>query len=258
MATPSLLTHEGGVLVFDAVSDANVDATLEFTDLPVEDGTTITDNAIRKPLTVSLTLCHTQTPITAVDGFSVRGQDLSVQSVTYQKQTTELKVASKRGVQLNVNNAIAAVGNALLSAASGATAIDGVKGVRNAKAFAVKVLSADAAVDRIRDFYDSLLALMYAVTKVRLTFKGRDYPNLVLTSVGKSDAKGEFGRSTFAVELKEIRTVVTRQVQLPAVPKAKKRKDQGAKSSGEQYGPPPPPDTRSTLLRQLPQLLGRS
>lgn len=238
--TPSLFTHDGGALVFDAVQDASFDASLEFTDLPVEDGTTISDNAIRKPLMVSLELCQTQTPITAVDGFSVKGQALTVQSVKMGKQSTELKIATKRGVQLNVNNAIHAIGGALLSAASGATSIDGVKPELGAKAFAVKVLTADNAVDRVREFYEALLSLMYAVTKLKLTFKGRDYPNLVLTSVKKSDAKGEFGKSSFAVELREIRTVTTRLVDLPKIPKAKKKKTVGA-----QFGPPLPPVTDS-------------
>ncbi len=225
-AIPSLLTHAGGALVFDAVQDAAFDQTLEFTDLPVEDGTTVSDNAIRKPLMVSLTLCHTQTPITAVAGFSVKGQTLSVQSVKMGSQSTELKIAAKRGIQLNVNNAIAAVGRAFLSAASGATSIDGVKPELAAKSFAVKVLSADAPVDRVNEFYETLLALMFAVTEVKLSFKGRDYPSLRLTSVKKTDARLEVGRSTFTVELRELRTVATKQVTLPKVPQAKKKKPQ--------------------------------
>ncbi len=259
MASQSLFTYEGGALVFDAVADASFSHEFEFTDLPVEDGSTISDNMIVKPRKASLTLVSTQTPISATPGFSVQGRSLTVQSVSYGKQSTKLDVAKKRGVQLNVANAIAAVGRALTSAVAGVSSIEGLKVLPpSAKGFSVKVLAADAPVDRVGEFYDALLKLALSATRLRLTFKGRDYPNLVLTSVTKQDAKLEVGRSVFAVELLELRTVVTRQVSLPAVPRAKAKKVLGV--AGEQFGPPPPPlapPPDPTIARQLAGFLGR-
>ncbi len=65
----------------------------------------------------------------------------------------------------------------------------------------------------------------------------------------KSDKPGALGKSSFQVELKKIRTVATKQTTLPAVPKAKAKKDLGAK--------PPAPDPaaeaakRKTIAKQI-------
>lgn len=244
MRQPSSFTFEGGALVFDAVLDSSAVHALELTEFPIEDGSSAADHAIRKPVQLSLTLCSTQSPIGLAPGFSVQSRELIVRSVSLGKQSTELKIAQKRGVQLNVAAAISTVGGALLSAASGATAIDGVK-VEGAtpRGFSIKALAADAPVDRVGEFYAELLRLQAAVTRLTLSFKGQSYPNLVLVSVTKTDSPNEFGRSKFPVELRELRTVVTRQVQLPAVPRAKKKKDLGAK-------PPATPAASEQQVRQ--------
>lgn len=248
---PSSLSHSGGILVFDSVLDSAAEHLLEFTQFPVEDGAEVSEHAIRKPLKLSLTVTATQTPIRESAGFSVRGVELQVLSVSYGKQTTRLQVAKKRGVQLNVANAIAAVGRALQSAVAGADSIEGLKVERaTPRSFSVKALVADAPVDRVGEFYDELLRLWATKTQLKLSFKGREYPDLYLAQIRKTDSTGEFGRSKFQLELQEVQKVTTKQVKLPAVPRARKKQDLGAASTGEQYGPPPPPDTRTELRKR--------
>lgn len=259
MASPSLFTFEGGALVFDAIADASFEHSFEYTDLPVEDGSTISDNMVIKPRRASLTIVSTQTPIAATPGFSVQGRTLVVQSVSYGKQTTKLQIAPKRGVQLNVAAAITTVTKLVKNALSGgADSIDGLKVLPpSAKSFAVKVLAADAPVDRVNEFYDALLNLALSSTKVRLTFKGRDYPNLVLSSIRKQDAKLELGRSVFAVELQEIKTVATKQVSLPAVPRAKKKKVLGVVADKPDESGLIPPGPQTGVTKQLFDLAAR-
>lgn len=228
------IRHSGGLLVCDAVSDASIETTLDFTEHPIDDGSTISDHAVRKPETISLTLTHTQTPLRKIEGFAPANVALQVKAVTYGKQQTKLDIPSK-GIAPNVAGLISAG----LSALKGAVppSIQGLKiapdGSRN---FGVTVLQANAGVDRIGEFYNTLLKVQLAVERVTLTFKGRDFADYVITTVRKSDKPGAVGKSTFDVSLKKVRTVATKQVELPAVPRAKKKKDIGV-----QYGPPPPP-----------------
>lgn len=235
----TLIRHADGFLVCDAVSDFEFESTLEFTEQPIDDGSTISDHAVRKPQRLSLTLVQTQTPSRVIDGFSRQSQPLTVQSVTYGKQKVDLKIQPKKGVQFNAAAAISAGVGALKKAVSGAPSIEGLKVLPKApKSLSVTVLKADADVDRIHEFFEQLLKLQTAVAPLTISFKGRDYSNFMLESVRKQDKPGQLGKSSFPVTFKQIRTVATKQVSLPAVPKAKAKKERGV-----QYGPPPPPVT---------------
>lgn len=245
-----------GFLVCDAVLDASVAHLFEFTEHPVEDGSTLTDHLIVKPEQISLTLVATDTPIRSdATGFAKVSQPLTVKSVTYGKQQTQLKVQPRAGLpQLNVASAV----NIGLKALSGAVAPNSITGLKvqaaSAKTFSISVLAAGAPIDRIHDFYAKLLELATTATRLTLTFKGYSYPDYVFTSITKSDRPGEFGRSTFPVELRRVRTVATKQTTIPAVPKAKGKKDLGAKykppyENGTLIGPPPPPVLASELYK---------
>lgn len=253
----TLIGHAGGFLVCDAVLDASIEHAFDFTEHPVEDGSVLTDHLIVKPERISLTLVQTDAPIRAdTDGFARTSLPLQVRSVTYGKQTTELKIQPRAGLpQLNVSSALN-IGFKAIAGLTGANSITGLKVQPAAvKPISVTVLAANAPVDRIHDFYAQLLELATAATRLTLTFKGYSYPDYVLVSVAKTDRAGEYGRSTFPVELKRVRTVQTKQTTLPAVPKAKGKKDLGAKykppyDNGSLIGPPPPPVLRSTLRQE--------
>lgn len=245
-----------GFLVCDAVLDASVAHQFDFTEHPVEDGSTLTDHLIVRPEQISMTLVATDTPIRAdAAGFAKVSQPLTVKSVTYGKQQTPLKVQPRAGLpQLNVSSALNLGLKAL--AGPGANSITGLKVLpAAAKTFSITVLTSAAPIDRIHDFYAKLLELATSATRCTLTFKGYSYPDYVFTSITKSDRPGEFGRSTFPVELRRVRTVATKQTTIPAVPKAKGKKDLGAKykppyENGQLIGPPAPPVLKSTLAAE--------
>jgi hypothetical protein len=62
-----------------------------------------------------------------------------------------------------------------------------------------------------------------------VTIKGASYIDLVLTSVTRTDSRGQFGKGSFAIELRQIATVETKTVELPPVPASKAPKQLGAK-----------------------------
>lgn len=246
------IKYSTGLLICDAVSDAGFTAEVDFTDHAIDDGSSITDHAVRKPETASLTLTHTQTPMKQIPGFSVAAQPLQVRQVTYGKQTTKLDIRQKKGIPANVSGLISAGLNALAKGAPSELA--GQKSQpKSVNQLSVTVLQADSGKDRIGEFFDVLLKLMADVEVLTISFKGRDYSGYVLTSVKKSDQPGRLGASTFNVELKKITTVETKQIKLPAVPRAKAKKDRGV-----QYGPPPPPETgakvRASIAAQVADL----
>jgi hypothetical protein len=251
----TLIKHSGGFVICDAISDFSFESMVEATDQPIDDNGFIADHVIRKPQRLSLTLVSTQTPMRVIDGFSVQSQPLLPQSVTYGKQRVPLKIQPRAGFQPTVSAAIDAGLGALRKAVSGTPSIEGLKvGPKQAKPMGITVLKAGADVDRIGEFFDLLLKLQADAELLTISFKGRDYPGFLLEGVTKTDKPGQLGRSTFPITLKKIRTVQTKQINLPPVPRAKAKKDRGV-----QYGPPPPPppwplnnpEVRSSILGQL-------
>jgi hypothetical protein len=233
----TFIRHSAGFVLCDCVSDFAFESSLEFTDHPIDDASSISDHAVRKPETMTLTLVATQTPMRPIAGFSVGAQPLQVKSVGYGKQKTELKVRGKAGISPNVSSLIDS-GVRAVKELGAASSIEGLKVLPAAvKGMSISVLRADAGSDRVNAFFEELLRLKNAVERLTISFKGRDYADLVLTSVSKTDKPGQLGKSSFQVSLKKVRTVATKQVTLPAVPKAKAKKERGV-----QYGPPPPPE----------------
>lgn len=240
--TPTLIRYADGYLVCDSVLDSSIVATAEFTEHAIEVGSPITDHAIHKPLEWSLTLTATDTPITAQHlspgGDVLAPTGVAKQAITRQlrttdppgHQSTELKIRPSEGQQLNVSAAIGAAIDRVRNAAAGPTELTGRAGAGAVlRSLNVEVLTTDAPVDRIHAFYQQLLDLMFDVAELAVIYKGRTYEPVVLTSVTKVDQPGQFGRSTFPVTFRELLTVETKQVTLPAVPKQKSKKDLGAK-----------------------------
>lgn len=233
----TVIRFADGVLICDGVLDSSADAEFEYTEHPIDDASVISDHKVDKPRRLTMTLTCTDSPIKATDGFSVQDMPLTIESATYGRQTSKLKIQPKAGIQLNVSAAIGAIGNALAKAVGNGppTEIEGLAvKAKQPQALSITVLAADTPVDRIHEFYERLLQLALAGSELTITFKGRDYARMRLTSVGKTDAPGEVGRSKFPVAFKEIRTVTTKQVKLPKVPQAKAKKDLGAKTSKAQ------------------------
>lgn len=227
--TQDLITFDGGALVCDMLLDASATHTLELTQYPIEDGSTISDHAVRTPDTLQLTLVQTETPISPEAGFSVVANQIPYQTHANAKQSVELNVAQPR-TQANVNALIGGVTSRIIGAGS-TLRIEGLKTDEPAatKTLSIQALTANAPVERVNAFYATLLDLWDSVTPLVITVKGRSYIDMVLTTVTRTDTSGQFGASRFTVTLQRVRTVITQTVELPPVPQATKKVSRGGK-----------------------------
>jgi hypothetical protein len=252
MAAEDLIEFDGGVLVADLLQEATITDTSELTQYAVEDGSLISDHAIRQPRTLSLTLVQTETPISETSGFARALQALTYQARTPGQQTTTVPVRQSEFRPAPLMALSSGIQSMLFG--GGPTKEIKVTGVKSDTALASKdlkvhVLSAGAPVARVNEFHANLLSLLETATPVFVHVKGATYIDLVVTSVTRTDAGGQAGKASFRVELRQISTVETKTVDLPPVPKAKGAKQIGAKSAAETNA-----EQKAKLTSQLIQL----
>lgn len=252
-----LIQFDGGVLVADMVQEATITDASELTQYAIEDGSLISDHVIRQPRTLSLTLVQTETPIEETTGFTRVLQALSYGERPDGKQTntvpirqSEFRPAPLLALSAGIQSLLFGGGPAKELSLTGLKS-DLQPATKDLK---IHVLAAGAPLDRVNAFYDALLNLFETATPVIVTFKGASYIDLVVISVTRTDASGQAGKASFAVQLKQIATVETKTVELPPVPKAKKPKQLGKKpakdTSAEQHA------KLKSLLLQLGEGLG--
>ena len=248
-----LIQYDGGVLVADIVSQSSVTDATELTQYAVEDGSLISDHAIRQPRTMSLTLVQTDTPISETNGFARAMQALSYQARPEGEQTTTVPVRQSEFRPAPLMALSSGIQSLLFGGGPvKELKLTGLKADRApySKELKVDVLAAGAPVDRVNLFYANLLSLLETATPVLVSMKGATYVDLVLTSVNRTDSGGHTGKSTFSIELKQISTVETQTVELPPVPKAKAPKQSGAKPPAETT-----PEQKAKARTQLDQIL---
>jgi hypothetical protein len=245
----SLIQFDGGALVCDMLAGASAAHTLQLSQYPVEDGTTISDHAIHDPETLTLTLVQTETPISVEPGFTVQSNEVPQLVHANGKQSTTINVRQKDGIPVNVNQLIGFAGRAIFGSAN-SVRIEGLKTdlPSTVRGLAVNALTANAPVERVDAFYSSLLALFDTVTPLTVTFKGRSFPDMVLTSVTRTDTQGQNGATRFEVALQRVRTVITQTVALPPVPEATRKVSRGAKP-----GEAPKPERRKSVAKSIGQ-----
>lgn len=243
MAKPALISYDGGFLVADCLLDANIADDVQLTQLAVEDGSTVTDHAIRRPRSIQLTLIQTESPMPQDpesaaalqdEGFQRREQTLSVRGRALSTSKYEAEVRQPNvplgltgtagGINAGINALKKAVGGNVLK-------WEGRDAAANASSsnLRVTVLSPDAPKARADAFHEALLDLLTTSTVVEVAVKSARYPGMVLTSVGRQETADLFGGSRFTVQLQSFNTVTTLETELPAVPQATKPKKRGAK-----------------------------
>jgi hypothetical protein len=227
-----LIQWDGGALVADMLGEASITDASELTQYAIEDGSLISDHVIRQPRTLSLTLVQTETPINETTGFTRALQALTYQTRPDAKQTntvpirqSEFRPAPLLALSAGIQSLLFGGGPAKELSVTG-TASDRSLTTKELK---VHVLSAGAPLDRVNDFHGQLLTLLESAIPVIVTVKGNSYLDLVLTGVTRTDAGGQVGKATFAVELKQVATVETKTVELPPVPKSKAPRQLGAR-----------------------------
>jgi hypothetical protein len=230
-----LISYDGGFLACDMLADASIDDSSELTRFPIESGSFISDHMIRQPRTVSLTLVQTETPLRETKGFALALQSLSYQERPAAQQTNTVPVRQKEFRPLNLLALTEAAQGLLFGGPPTEVKVTGHKSdaALAGKSLNVHVLSAGAPVARVNEFHDQLLALLETAAPVIVTVKGKSYVDLVVVGVKRTDAQGQVGKATFAVELQQIATVETQTVDLPPVPKSKAPKQAGPKPAVE-------------------------
>lgn len=236
MASEDLIQFDGGVLIADMVADATITDASELTQYAIEDGSLISDHVIRQPRSLSVTLVQTQTPISETTGFAQAVQALTYQERPLGQQSATLPIRQSEFRPAPLMALSAGIQSLLFG--GGAQKELSVTGAKSdtapaAKELRVTVLSAGAPLDRVNRFYADLLSLLETATPVIVTLKGASYIDLIVVSVTRTDASGQVGRASFAVEFRQIATVTTKTVDLPPVPKSKAPKQLGAKPAKE-------------------------
>ncbi|MEY4548392.1 MAG: hypothetical protein RL685_4587 [Pseudomonadota bacterium] len=218
-----LIQFDGGVLVADLLQESTVTDASELTQYAIEDGSFISDHVIRQPQTLSLTLVQTETPISETTGFTRTLQALGFQARPGATQDGKAPIRQSEFRPAPLLALSAGVKNLLFGGPPKEVSWTGAKSDEPpaTKQLQVHVLSAGAPVARVNEFHDALLDLLTSATPCIVTVKGKGYVDLVLTSVGRTDAQGQAGKASFRVEFKQVATVETKTVNLPPVPKAK-------------------------------------
>ena len=236
---PSLITFDGGVLAADAVLDASAQFETQPTQLPIEDGSVVSDHVLHRPFTLGLTLIQTESPLSSeIEGFSQTALDLDVRTLAPQGtaqysadvRQKEFRPTSLLALQRSVTDALFGPGPTLRW-----TGVDSLQRT-STKPLQVTVLAADAPQARANAFHEALTTLQVDSTLVTVAFKGVRYHNMVLTSVTRTDTAGAVGASRFSVQLQQIVQVQTLTTDLPAVPAATEPKKRGGKTSTDANG----------------------
>ncbi len=211
MATPDLLAWKGDsgtlhAVPVDIVTGHEDDRSAEVTSFPIEKGSNISDHVIHQPNTLTLEVCQTQTPFpsparpgslyTAPKGFATKSVKLDVRKSLF-------KPGGLLAITEAVGGAVSALTNAigLTDAAS-----DEVK---------VSVFTSASPVDRIGELHDKLIEIKQNNRLCKIVFRGKVYPDYIMTRVRWSTAKGEVGLGRFSLTFQTLQTVETATAELP-------------------------------------------
>lgn len=218
----------------DIVTSHEDERSAEVTSFPVEKGSNINDHIIHQPDTLTLEVCQTQSPFpsparpgsafTAPKGFSTKAIKLDVRNSVYRPPSSEkLKVqpsAFQPGGLLAITSAVGAAVSAVTNAI-GLTSADGdistapTMAVQKPEDVSATVFVSDSPVDRIGELHDKLIEIKQNGRFCKIVFRGKIYPDYILTRVRWVTQKGEVGLGRFSLTLQTIRTVETATAELP-------------------------------------------
>jgi len=203
--TPDFLVWEDDngerhALNVDLVKTHEDERSATVTSHPVEQGTKIGDHVIHDPDRLTLEIAQTQTPLplpALPDVAWVKPEGFSTQVVT-----------------LNVRKSLFQPGGLLAVTRAVGDAVSSLLGVEEETTQA-SVFQADQPVDRIGELHDQLISIKTNSRFCTVTFRGRVYPNFLVTKVNWSSAPREVGIGRFKLELESIRIVTNATAELP-------------------------------------------
>lgn len=217
-------THALDVDVVMASSDKR---TAKLTDHVVENGSVITDHVVIQPESLSLELVVSQTPISgdvlspfvnATVNLTSSAQKLGVKQIPIDVRPSQFQPGGflflSSGLRSLVSN-LPVVGALVGGGADTPTSMQGsFTDVQNT-GFSVQVRQAEVVANRVLDVHDQLIGILDGALLVTVSFKGRLFPDYLLTEVELTQSAGKFGIGKFRVEARAFRTVTGTQVQLP-------------------------------------------
>lgn len=188
------------------------DVTIEFSDTReteltsnvVEKGSPVTDHLIHKPGRIQLSIAQTQTPI------------VTSNVMAFAPITIKFAPARATGMIAIAVGALKAIGSAVGLKLSPDDHLD------------LSTLQAGVEVDRVAELHDQLIDIQANGFPCTVIFKGRRYPQFLITSLILKHNRGEFGLGRFDLQMGEFRTVSTDTAVLPP---AKSLRDTGKKAS---------------------------
>lgn len=222
------------VVPIDLVVSHEDDRSAEVTAHPVEKGADINDHIVQQPDKLTLELAQTNTPFptasqpgvafTAPKGFAPKSVRLQVRPSQFNPpapQTLNVQPnAFKPGGLLLLTSAVGAAVGALTNAIGLTSAEGELKTQPTMKApgpddVTVNVSTTNTPIDRIGELHDVLIDVKQKGRFCRVTFRGKVYPDYVITRVKWGSAKGEAGLGRFTLELQSIHIVENAVAKLP-------------------------------------------
>ncbi len=206
------------VVPIDLVVSHDDDRSAEVTSHPVEKGSNINDHIIQHADKLTIEIAQTDSP------FPTAAQP----GVAF----TAPKGFIKKSIALEVRENLFKPGGllAVTSAVGGAiTSLTNALGITSpADAAKVNVWTTDTPIDRIGELHDTLIGVKSKGQFCVFTYRGKVYPDYLITRVKWSTAKGEAGLGRFSVELQSVRIVETAVANIadPASLRLKPKKSQ--------------------------------
>lgn len=196
------------VVPVDIVTGHEDDRSAEVTSFPVEKGANVNDHVIHQPDTLTLEVCQTQTPFpsparpgsifTAAKGFATKPIELDVRESLF-----------KPGGLLALSTGIGSV------ISSGLQALGLSKPEPALKAHVFVSPTPDTPIDRIGELHDKLIEIKQNARLCKVVYRGKVYPDYIMTRVRWTTAKGEVGLGRFSLSFQTLRTVETATAELP-------------------------------------------
>lgn len=199
------------ILYFDVCTDEQHHLQSEATEHPVEKGADVTDHVRPKVARLSLSYFVSNTPIICkqdlANKISQPGtlygvQDGSVEGVEIKPPVYEPTLLAGATQVLNPNNALNTI----------------VRAIFGARQYKAQVLQFSEPFDNVKEVYQTLERARQASQLVSVVTSVRTYSNMSFEDITQGKTSDTGTGATFKVELKEIRLVSAKKVNLP-VPK---------------------------------------
>lgn len=250
------------VVIFDAITTMTPEDTVDITEHPVEEGANVTDHARSNAGRLTIEGIVSLSPNLAADAFAAELKGVSVDPNAAGLTASDFSADARSSpghvtitldipsppIQLSesglLQGGIGALKKSLLGAPK-ARVLAPTQPI--SRAFQAWTIRQDPSRNKIRDVYDTLLKVKESHTLITAITAHRDHFNMMIERIAAPRTAEDGASAKFQIDLKQIRTVSSQQVQAPkpSEPRAQPPGDDGSKSGKEVD-----PKDKSSLLAQ--------